>query len=53
MFRITFGGDQGDAVDLFVTEELVGDFDHAFTAHFIAVEIVADRNRIVHVFQPQ
>ena len=29
------------------------DFDHAFTAHFIAVEIVADRNRIVHVFQPQ
>ena len=43
----------GNTVDFFVTEELVGDFDHAFTAHFIAVEIVADRNRIVHVFQPQ
>ena len=34
-------------------EEIKKELDHAFTAHFIAVEIVADRNRIVHVFQPQ
>ena len=52
MFRITLGR-SGDAVDLFVTEELVGDFDHAFTAHLLLWKLLPIRNRIVHVFQPQ
>lgn len=46
-----YRGDHGDTVDLVLLEKLVGDLDHTLASHLVAMEIIADRDRIVHFLQ--
>ena len=35
-----------------ILEELVGNLDHTFVTHLVAVEVVTDRDGVVHLVQP-
>jgi len=47
--------ENGTAIDhiLVLLEKLVGDLDHTLASHLVAMEIIADRDRIVHFLQSQ
>ena len=44
-------GDDGNLVELLVGEELVGHLDDGLAAHLAALEIVADRDRCLHLVE--
>ena len=51
--QLHVGRHDGDAVDLVVAEELVGNLDDALLAQLLAVEVEADGDVVVHVLQAQ